>query len=151
MATKNTKALSKSFKSKALLEKTVLTLEKENKALKDTVSKLLKEIDRLNEMDKTKSALTLNLSPEMEILEIQIHRLKAKSRERDLSLEESKMLDLYIKNKRLLGENEPLDANYSRVPDGVTDEDLLEIAGYVENEEETDEKTDGKRKSKASN
>jgi len=150
MPSKKAGALTESFKSTALLEKNILVLEKENKALHETVSKLIDEVNRLSGLD-TNGVITLKLTPAQEIVEIQIERLRTMSRERILSLEESKMLDLYIKNKRLMDDANSIPADYERVPEGITDEDLLEIAGHVEKEEKTIKKTNKRGKSKASN
>lgn len=135
---KNVKTLSKNFKSTALLEKSILELKKENRALKQTVSKLLSEIDRVQNIDRS-TIVKLDLSPEQEILEMQIMRLQTVSRERSLTLEETKMLDLHIKNKRLLEDKSTINADYKTLPSDITEEELMRIAESVE---ESSEKKD---------
>jgi hypothetical protein len=117
--------------TKGELEVRVLELKKENEALKETVTLLLKEIDKIREIDRS-NVIRLDLSPEQRILETQIHYMEAISRERALSLEETRALDLHIKNKRLLDDKSTINADYTKVPDGLTESDLLEIAGSVE-------------------
>jgi len=112
----------------------VLELKKENKALKETVTLLLKEIDRIREVDRS-SVINLRLSPEQRILDMQIRYLEAISMDRALTLEETRALDLHIKNKRLLEDKSTINADYTKVPEGLTESDLMRIAGNVEEEE----------------
>lgn len=126
-----TKTLQQNFKSTAVLEQTVVELKKENQALKETVSKLLNEVDRLRGVDKEK-VVRLELTPEQEILEMQIHRLQQVSRERALTLDETRTLDLHIKNKRLLDDKSTVNAEYSVLPADISDDELLRIAEGVE-------------------
>ena len=143
-----TKDLRKGFKSKAVLETENVELRKENKALKETITKLFRKLDNLPEESKS-NVVKLQLTPEQEILEMQIMRLQAISRERVLTLDETRKLDLHIKNKRLMEDKSTINADYKKVPEGITEKDLLEIAGNVEIEEfqETKQK---RRKSKTS-
>ena len=131
---KSIKNMKDKFTSTASLEKTVATLKKENKALQDTVSKLLKEVDRLNDIDK-KSVVALDLTPEQQIIEMQIMRLQATSLERALSYDETRMLDIHIKNKRLLEDKSTMNADYKTLPSTITDDELMRIAENVEIEE----------------
>lgn len=131
MEDKSIKKMSKKFKSDAVLEVEVLELKKENRALKETVSKLLSEIERLNNIDKS-NVIKLELSPEEEILEVQIMRLQAISRERMLDINETKALDIHIKNKRLLENKSTMNADYKKVPQDVDDSELLKLAESVE-------------------
>ena len=143
-----TKDLRKGFKSKAVLETENVELRKENKALKETITKLFRKLDNLPEESKS-NVVKLQLTPEQEILEMQNMRLQAISRERVLTLDETRKLDLHIKNKRLMEDKSTINADYKKVPEGITEKDLLEIAGNVEIEEfqETKQK---RRKSKTS-
>jgi hypothetical protein len=100
------------------------------------VSKLCKEIDRIREIDRKKTSLIL--TPEEELLEVQINNLNAISRERKLTLEEVKTLDLLIKNKRLIKKQSTSNPELSLPPE-LSDEDLERIAASVENETEGSE------------
>lgn len=110
---KNTKALQKNFKSKAAIELQNKELVDENAALRATVSKLLKKIDELQEIDPN-SVIERGYTPEQEIIEIQIERLQAVSRTRTLSLDENRALDLLLKNKRMIDKDlkDALDAEF---------------------------------------
>lgn len=130
---KSIKTLQDSFKSTASLEHVSLELKKENKALKETVTKLLKEIDKISGVEKLKPVI--DMSPELQIIEMQIMRLHADSMLRQLSFDETKTLDLHIKNKRLLEDKSTLNAEYTSLPSDITEEDLLRIAGAVGEEE----------------
>lgn len=149
MATKNTKTLENEFKSKAVLEKTITQLREKNKALEETVSKLLAEVDRLKGIDKNK-VVKLELSPEQEILEVQIMRLQQASRERSLTYDETRMLDLHIKNKRLLEDKSTINADYKTLPTEMSDDELLRIAESAENKEKTKTTKRSRTKPKAS-
>lgn len=107
----------------------VLKLERENKALNETIEKLLKEIDNLRSQVLTPTSLVkIHVLPEEEILDQQIRLLQARSRVGMLELNEAKMLDLYIKNKRLIQEKSTLNADFSALPvDNMTNEQLLQL------------------------
>jgi len=121
-----------SDKSSIMIKQENLELQKENRALKDTVTRLLKEIDRVREIDRTPNPNRLVLTPEQRIISDQITYFEAISYERALTLEETRAFDLLIKNKRLLDENKVIEIDYTKVPDGKTESDLLRIAGNVE-------------------
>lgn len=131
----NTKDLEASFKILPV-ENELFKLRKENKALNETVSKLCKEIDRLREIDRKKTSLIL--TPEEELCEVQINNLNGISRERKLTLEEVKMLDLLIKNKRLI-KKQSTSNNELTLPEEMSDEELMRIAESVESKEEGSE------------
>lgn len=146
---KSIKTLEGKFKSEASLEVIVTELKKENKALKDTVSKLLKEVDRLNDIDK-ETVTRMDLSPEQQILEMQIMRLHAESLQRPLTLDETRTLDLHIKNKRLLEDKSTLNADYTALPSGMSDVELMRIAESVEAKETKKPKKSKRSKPKTS-
>lgn len=127
--TKSSKTLEKKFKDTALLETENQKLKRENQALREAMTKMLEEAEKTKALS---NVIKLELTPEQEILEVQIQNLRAISRERILTLEETKMLDLHIKNKRLLDDKSTINADYTKVPENVTTKDLLEIAGNVE-------------------
>lgn len=133
-----------------LLKQENLELNKENQALKTTVTKLLEEIDRLRELSRPTDPNIERIiqSPEQKIIEEQINSFETISRQRGLTLEEIRGLDLLIKNKKLLEGNKPLEPDWSKVPEGQTDSDLLRIAGNVE--ESTIVEKPKRSKSKAS-
>jgi len=115
-------------------------LEKENKALNETVDKLLKEIDTLREQ-KTgiTNVIKLYVTPEEEILENQISRLQQISRTRCLDMNEAKMLDLYIKNKRLIAEKSTMNAEFKTISEDTdTDELLRLVEGEKQNAKENE-------------
>lgn len=119
----------------------LLKLERENQGLHETIDKLTKEIDRLRELhlQPQSKLIKLNITPEEEILEQQINFLQQASRVRMLEVNEAKMLDLYIKNKRLIQEKSTLNAEFSSLPDDISDEKLLQLveSGKYEQENES--------------
>ena len=133
-------------KSLILLQQENLELQKENYALKETITKLLTEMNSVRGIDnKRNNVERITLSTEQRIIEEQIDYFEAISRERALSLEETRAFDLLIKNKRILDQNKVIEPDYTKVPEGKDESDLLRIAGDVES------KTNKKRiKSKAS-
>lgn len=101
-----------------------LKLKEENKALKDTVSKLLAQLDK--ERNITASPIIQGaFSPEMEIIELQIHRLQMLSREGKLKMEDAKILDILIKNKKLLNDEKPVDADFEELHGEVTVQEAM--------------------------
>lgn len=132
----NTKSLEAKFTNTASLEVSNIKLTKENKALQETVSRLCKEIDKIRSIDRTKP--TIITTPEQELLEVQINNLNSISRERKLTLEEVKTLDLLIKNKRLISQKSTSNNEFT-LPDEMSDDELMRIAESVENETEDSE------------
>lgn len=92
--------------------------------------KLQLEINKLKEGAKPKSttAPRLILSDEELIAQLQLERIKFKALEQELTLEEIKKYDLLVKNKRLAEGNATVVADYKKLPDNVSDADLLQIA-----------------------
>lgn len=126
MSSSNIKKISEGFEN--AVEK--LKLQKENDALQTTIDKLLKEIETLRSQVLVPSQLVkIHVTPEEEILDQQIRLLQAKSRVGMLEMNEAKMLDLYIKNKRLLQEKSTLNADFSSLPvnESMTNEQLLKL------------------------
>jgi len=137
-------------KSPMLIQQENLELKKENQGLQETVTKLLEEINRLQGIQR-RPAIVSNVerivqSVEEQIIEEQIMRLDVVSRQRALSLEETRALDLLIKNKRLLDPNKPIEPDYTKVPEGQTESDLLRIAGDVPAEPEKPRKVKSRAK-----
>lgn len=122
---KNVKTLANEFKNIGILEIEIKDLKKKCEQLESYNNQLLEELDRARKIDR--GLIRLHLSPEQEILEQQISRLQAVSRERTLTLEETKMLDLHIKNKRLLDDKSTVNAEYKDIKNASVN-DLLRLA-----------------------
>jgi hypothetical protein len=109
----------------------LIKLEKENAALNETIDKLIKENERLKTLvlpEQPSNLIKLHVLPEEEILDQQIRLLQAASRTRMLEVNEAKMLDLYIKNKRLLQEKSTMNAEFTSLPvENMTNEQLLQL------------------------
>lgn len=98
------------------LKRELLSIRRENHAYVKTVEKLLKDINKKNEeIDHLKSLVSQTVpviqgpkivpvervAPEVEIADLQLERLRETAKTRVLTLEESRMFDLLVKNKRL--------------------------------------------------
>lgn len=132
---KTTKDLQNSFNSTAKLEIENLKLKEKNKALDKTVTKLCEELNRVRNIDT--NVTKIFLSAEEEICVFQIEQIRAVSRERKLSLEEVKTLDLLIKNKRLMDKKSTSNAEIT-LPPNLSDEELMRIAESVEEKDQGD-------------
>jgi hypothetical protein len=131
-------------KSLILLQQENLELKKENQGLQETVTKLIEELNRLQGIERrpivTTNADKIVRSIEEEIIEEQIKRLDMVSRGQTLSLEEVRALDLLIKNKKLIDINKVIEPDYTKIPEGQTELDLLQLAGNDEPEADTKSK-----------
>lgn len=124
------------------LKKENLTLSRENHAAMQTITKLLKELNLKNE--KINSLETLinqtvpvilpepkkiqtSLTPEQEIADYQLERLRKTARDRVLTLEETRMFDLLVKNKHLSQEKSNKNLSKSTYRD-VSEVELIQIA-----------------------
>lgn len=75
-------------------------------------------------------------STEQAICEMQIERLKEASMNRNLTLEETKRLDLLVKNLILAKEaNKEIKPDYKYLPEGITEATLISIAASGSSEE----------------
>lgn len=110
-------------------------LEEDNVGLSQTIDKLLKLLEnKEQEIDHLKSMLgrsvpiigELNLSNEEIIAEKQIARLREFSMLRELTLDEAKRLDIFVKIKNINKKEEP--AEKDSLPQDVTPRDLILIA-----------------------
>jgi hypothetical protein len=137
---KDIKTLGKKFKNKALIEAENSKLVEENVALKATVTKLLKKIEQLSDIDPD-NIIRRGYTPEQEIVEVQIERLQAVSRTRTLSLDETRTLDLHLKNKRLIDTKmkEVIEAEFQ----DLSEDDLM---GLLEDGKDKETKSKGKGK-----
>lgn len=70
---------------------------------------------------------------EQQICEMEIDKLRKTSMERSLTLEETKRLDLYIKNLYLIkGTVKDIETDFKRLPPGITRTQLEQIAAKPE-------------------
>jgi hypothetical protein len=87
---------------------------------------LREQIEKLQNSDST---VVINKSSEQLICEMEIDRLKKTSLERGLTLEETKRLDLVVKNLLLAkGVHKVIEPDYKRLPEGITQDNLLTLA-----------------------
>lgn len=149
MPKKSIKTLENEFKSTAVLEQNILELKKKNKALEETVSKLLSELEKTKDIKKNQ-VIKLELSPEETIIEMQILRLQEESMTRALTYDETRMLDIHIKNKRLLGEKSTINAEYKALPVDASTDELMRLAEGAESKEKSQIKKSRRSKSKTS-
>lgn len=130
------------FKSVEELKKEVLSLSRENKAAMLTIDMLLKDANKKNEqikhleslvaqnvpvIKKESQKLSIAVSPEEEIAQVQLERLRQAAKIRILTLEETRMFDLLVKNKRLVLDESTINLGKNQYRD-VADADLLKIA-----------------------
>lgn len=134
------------FKTVDQLKKELKVLKMENIAAMRTIEKLLKDLsqktEQLTQMEslvaaavpvvkKETSALSINLTPEEEIATLQLDRLRTAAKVRSLTLEETRMYDLLVKNKRLSQDESTINLSKKHYRD-VTDAELLQIASKQE-------------------
>lgn len=136
------------FKSVDQLKRELITLKRENVAALKTIDKLLKDLNQKAEEIKSLQSLVsqtvpvikktekldLSVTPEEEIAALQLERLRNAARNRTLTLEETRMFDLLVKNKRLSQDESTINLSKSDYRD-VTDAALLKIAGKNESDE----------------
>lgn len=118
------------------IKNTMRKYEADNIGLSISIDKLLKELEnKENEIDQLKRMLgqtvpifsDLNLTSEQIIAEKQISRLKDISALRELTLDEAKRLDIFVKVKHTV--KEPVKKeDASSLPKDVTNSDLILIA-----------------------
>lgn len=137
------------FKSVDQLKREITSLKRENHAAIATIDKLLKDLNKKSEeikhlqslvsqtvpvIKKETEKIDLNITPEEEIAALQLERLRAAARIRPLTLEETRMYDLLVKNKRLAQDESTINLSKAHYRD-VSDSDLLQIAGKHESDE----------------
>lgn len=139
----------------AELKKVATSQQREIKAAYKTIDKLLKDNNKKDEKIKQLESNTpkekklpekkeesapiirIEITPEEEIAEHQLDRLRSASKTRALTLEETRMYDLLVKNKRLSQEKSTLtveNTQYKEIPNAT----LLEIAGKTNNGKKED-------------
>jgi hypothetical protein len=146
----NIHELSQSAAEKHLAESYV-QLEKKAIALSETIQKLLKEIEsREDEITHLKQLLTsFNSQPSLTglvtvnpisdeelIADIQLRKLKEKAKISELTLDETRRYDLFVKNKRL-AQGDATTINGSKVDSNIPNKSkLLELASKKMKSEE---------------
>ena len=124
----------KSSKEEAILDVKALAPTREDILLEEN-KKLQLEINKLREAARPKPASKLILSDEELIAQLQLERIKFKALEQELTLEEIKKYDLLVKNKRLAEGNPTVVADYKKLPENVSEEELIQIAsGQIKEE-----------------
>lgn len=118
-------------KSSLLIKQENLELNKENEALKETVTKLLVEIERLRNLPVRINTPNLNQTIEEQIINDQIKEYQAIAVGKAMDIDDIRALDLLIKNKRLLEQHKPIEPEWSELSD-TPDKELLRLAGDVE-------------------
>ncbi len=139
---KNIVADLEEFKSIDQLKKEITALTRENKAAFLTIDKLLKEANLNREqikhlenlvaqavpvIKKESQKLALAVMAEEEIAQIQLERLRQSAKTRPLTLEEVRMYDLLVKNKRLVLDESTINLGKNQYRD-VADAELLKLA-----------------------
>lgn len=133
------------YKSIDQLKKELLSLKRENKAAMLTIEKLLKDLSKKNEeithlqtlihqttptlkpVEDNKKKIKVDLTPEEEIAFTQLDRLRKIAQTRALTLEETKIFDLLVKNKRLSQDESTINLSKNHVRD-VSEIELALIA-----------------------
>lgn len=117
----------------------IVRLEKHNVGLAETIDNMLKSLENKDaEIAHLKKLLVgghpvigeisnLIVSDELAMIDLQIKKLKEETMFRSMNLDETKRLDLLIKNKRIvMGDSKPVEQ--PALPKDVTPKDLLAIA-----------------------
>ncbi len=130
------------FKTIDQLKKEILSLTRENKAALITVDKVLKELNKKNEeirhlqslieqsvpvIKKESQKLIIAVSPEESIAQTQLERLRQTAQNRVLTLEEVRMYDLLVKNKRLVLDESTVNLGKNQYRD-VAEAELIKVA-----------------------
>lgn len=137
------------FKSIDQLKRELTSLKRENNAAMKTIDKLLKDLSQKNEelkhlqslvsqavpvIKKDTSTVITSITPEEEIAHLQLERLRQAAKNRTLTLEETRMFDLLVKNKRLAQDESTINLSKASYRD-VSDAALLQIASKDESDE----------------
>lgn len=128
-------------------------LKREARASMITIEKLLKNIQELKEKIKHLEGLVaqkvpiittpvdkiqrLDITPEESIAEVQLARLREIALQRQLTLEETRIYDLLVKNKRLSQDQATINLGKTDYRE-VSSPKLLEIVGNVTHGDESD-------------
>lgn len=140
--------------SEAQVERDLVAVKRELHAAMKTIEKLLKDLQKKNEeiahlrtlltqtipavqAPKEDKKVQLEITAEEEIAVLQLQRLRQTAQQRVLTLEETRMYDLLVKNKRLSQEESTINLSKSEYRD-VHDAELLQIVGKASLDEESD-------------
>jgi predicted nucleic acid-binding Zn-ribbon protein len=129
-------------KSVDQLKRELTSLKRENIAAMKTIDKLLKDLHKKTEeishlqslvaqavpvVRKEEKKIVTTITAEEEIATLQLERLRLAAKGRTLTLEETRMFDLLVKNKRLSQDESTVNLSKGGYRD-VTDVELLKIA-----------------------
>jgi hypothetical protein len=132
------------------LKKELVSLKRENKAAMLTIDRLLKDSNKKNEeiahlqslvaaavpvVKAEPQKFTATISSEEEIAELQLERLRQSAKVRALTLEETRMFDLLVKNKRLVLDESTINLGKNQYRD-VSNDDLLKLAASVSDDKD---------------
>lgn len=144
------------YKSEEELKREILSLKRENQAAHKTIDKLLKDNSNKNEEIKhlqslvgqmvpviqpavdNRKKIQVDITPEEEIAMMQIDRLRKLAQTRSLTLEETKIFDLLVKNKRLSQDESTINLAKGQWR-SVEDVDLLQIASRPDDSDKSDQ------------
>lgn len=112
------------------------------KSANEKIKKLEEEITHLQQMLASTTTLIDNpvqkiiKTPELGIIEAQIQILQNRAMQKELTLEEVKVLDLLIKNKKLLNDEPTTIQGEKKKKREYTDAELVERARMIEKKDE---------------
>ncbi len=95
---------------------------------------LEQNIPVLIEERKPQNIISLDITTEEEIAEVQLQKLKEAAKKRALTLEEARIYDILVKNKRLARKESTINLDNQGYRD-VSEAELLKIASKSENEQ----------------
>jgi hypothetical protein len=124
------KQLNNQAKYAVKLQQELLKKDSEIQHLKQLLERAVPIIDKVQ---------PVMLTDEEEISLMQLSKLKEIAKKRQLTLDEVRMFDLLIKNKRLAQKDPTLIADYKKLPDNLPKDKLLLIAGSETKKEKDDE------------
>lgn len=134
------------------LKRDLISVRRENQAAMKTIEKLLKDINKKNEeIEHLKHLLSQSvpvvqpiveitkakMSPEEEIADVQLAKLNQIAKTRSLTLEETRMYDLLVKNKRLAQEKSTQNITKGHFRD-VSEVELIKIASKAKSPNESE-------------
>ncbi len=135
------------FKGVDQLKRELISLKRENNAALATIDKLLRDLSKKTEEIKhlqslvtqvvpvIKKEISTTVTPEEEIAEIQLERLRGTARSRTLTLEEIRAYDLLVKNKRLGQDQSTINLSKANYRD-ISSEVLIEAASKNDSDTE---------------
>jgi predicted nucleic acid-binding Zn-ribbon protein len=143
----------KEHKNIGQLEREVTALKRENHAAMETITKLLKDLNKKQEqidhletllaqtvpVVREESKVIASVSAEEEIAIFQLERLRQSAKARVLTLEEARMYDILVKNKKISQEEAQKTKPQSSYRD-VSDVDLLKLLETVHKVDEPEQK-----------